>query len=113
MLFSSQTDSRTILDMGGAEKLLGRGYVVPDWQAKKPFRFRGLVSDKEVETVCFGRLERNIGRGIGGGTGGQRKNCRSDERMSSSQALDLIVEREQASASMFQRRFRWLYSGSG
>lgn len=50
---SSQTDSRTILDMGGAEKLLGKGdmlfYPVG---APKPIRVQGaFLSDSEVESV--------------------------------------------------------------
>ncbi len=50
---TSQTDSRTILDMGGAEKLLGRGdmlYMPTD--AAKPIRIQGVyVSDHEVERL--------------------------------------------------------------
>ncbi len=50
---TSQTDSRTILDMGGAEKLLGRGdmlYMPTD--ASKPRRIQGVyVSDAEVERL--------------------------------------------------------------
>lgn len=50
---SSQTDSRTILDMGGAEKLLGKGdmlfYPVG---AAKPMRVQGaFISDKDVENL--------------------------------------------------------------
>ncbi len=50
---SSQTDSRTILDMGGAEKLLGKGdmlfYPVG---AAKPVRVQGaFISDKDVENL--------------------------------------------------------------
>ena len=50
---TSQTDSRTILDMGGAEKLLGRGdmlYLPRD--AGKPIRIQGVyLSDAEVERL--------------------------------------------------------------
>lgn len=50
---TSQTDSRTILDMGGAEKLLGRGdmlYLPRD--AGKPMRIQGVyLSDAEVERL--------------------------------------------------------------
>ena len=50
---SSSTDSRTILDMGGAEKLLGKGdmlyYPVG---ANKPIRVQGAyISEKEIENV--------------------------------------------------------------
>ncbi len=50
---SSQTDSRTILDSGGAEKLLGRGDMlfIPIG-ASKPIRVQGaFLSDDEVERV--------------------------------------------------------------
>ncbi|MCL4466611.1 MAG: DNA translocase FtsK [Chloroflexi bacterium] len=58
----SQVDSRTILDMGGAEKLLGRGdmlYLPSD--APKPLRLQGtFVSDKEIEDVTgFWRAQRS------------------------------------------------------
>ena len=50
---SSQIDSRTILDQGGAEKLLGKGdmlFLAPD--AQKPKRVQGVyVSDDEIEEV--------------------------------------------------------------
>jgi len=50
---SSQTDSRVILDMGGAEKLLGRGDMLfLPMGASKPIRLQGaFVSDEEVEKV--------------------------------------------------------------
>jgi len=61
---SSQVDSRTILDMAGAEKLLGRGdmlYMAPD--AAKPKRLQGVfVSDDEIERlVDFWTSERFAG----------------------------------------------------
>ena len=50
---SSQTDSRTILDMNGAEKLLGRGDMLYyPMGASKPMRVQGCyLGDKEVENV--------------------------------------------------------------
>ncbi len=58
---TSQVDSRTILDMAGAEKLLGRGdmlYLPRD--AAKPIRLQGVyVSDAEIErVVAFWKDER-------------------------------------------------------
>jgi hypothetical protein len=51
---TSQADSRTILDSGGAEKLLGRGdmlYLPPD--VSKPKRLQGcLVTDAEIQSVA-------------------------------------------------------------
>lgn len=50
---SSQVDSRTILDAGGAEKLLGRGDMLyAPVGSPKPVRVQGcFVSNKEVERV--------------------------------------------------------------
>jgi S-DNA-T family DNA segregation ATPase FtsK/SpoIIIE len=50
---TSQTDSRTILDSGGAEKLLGRGDMLfAPTDASKPIRIQGVyVSDHEVERL--------------------------------------------------------------
>ena len=50
---TSQIDSRTILDMGGAEKLLGRGDMLfMPTDASKPIRIQGVyVSDAEVERL--------------------------------------------------------------
>ena len=48
---SSQTDSRVILDMAGAEKLLGRGDMLyASFENPKPVRVQGVyVSDREIE----------------------------------------------------------------
>jgi len=52
---TSQIDSRVILDMSGAEKLLGRGdmlYIAPD--SSSPVRLQGcFVSDKELEKLVL------------------------------------------------------------
>ncbi len=51
MLFSSQVDSRTILDMAGAEKLIGsKGDMFLPSRVTKPKRVQGaFISDKEVK----------------------------------------------------------------
>ena len=50
---SSQIDSRTILDMGGAEKLLGRGDMLfAPMGSQKPLRVQGCyVDDREIESI--------------------------------------------------------------
>ena len=50
---SSQTDSRTILDMGGAEKLLGKGDMLfAPVDASKPKRIQGaFMSDEEINRI--------------------------------------------------------------
>ncbi len=67
---SSQVDSRTILDMGGAEKLLGHGDMLfSPVGSQKPKRIQGcFVSDSEIESVV--ELYQKI---AGGGL--QRKHC--------------------------------------
>lgn len=58
---ASQVDSRTIIDIIGAEKLIGRGDMLyAPVGATKPMRVQGsFVSEKEIETVCdFIRAER-------------------------------------------------------
>ncbi|WP_449619436.1 DNA translocase FtsK [Robertmurraya sp. Marseille-Q9965] len=110
---SSQTDSRTILDMGGAEKLLGRGDMLfLPVGASKPIRVQGaFLSDEEVEeTVNF--------------VIGQQKAQYQEEMIPDeipettsevedelyNEAVDLIVEMQTASVSMLQRRFRIGYT---
>ncbi|MEH7083194.1 DNA translocase FtsK [Neobacillus drentensis] len=110
---SSATDSRTILDMGGAEKLLGRGDMLflPVGESK-PVRVQGaFLSDQEVEdTVEF--------------VIGQQKAQYQDEMIPDDipevtgavdddiyeEAVDLIIEMQTASVSMLQRRFRIGYT---
>lgn len=59
---SSQVDSRTILDMGGAEKLLGKGDMLYYPQSSpKPIRGQGaFVSDGEVEDIVRFIKEKNV-----------------------------------------------------
>ncbi len=115
---SSQVDSRTILDMAGAEKLLGQGDMLfyPSG-APKPVRLQGcFISDREVDAVTKFLKERTtadydakIIEGIskeGANTmGGQAE---MDELFV--RALETIVEYDQASTSMLQRRLRIGYA---
>jgi DNA segregation ATPase FtsK/SpoIIIE, S-DNA-T family len=110
---SSATDSRTILDMGGAEKLLGRGDMLfLPVGASKPVRVQGaFLSDNEVEeTVNF--------------VIGQQKAQYQEEMIPDdtpeavgevdddlyADAVDLVIEMQTASVSMLQRRFRIGYT---
>jgi S-DNA-T family DNA segregation ATPase FtsK/SpoIIIE len=114
---SSQTDSRTILDMGGAEKLLGKGDMLflPVGSAK-PYRIQGaFISDKEVEKlVYFWRQqaepeyrEEVLAAEL---ATKDKATVKDGEDELFSQALELVVEQKQASASMLQRRFRIGYT---
>ncbi|ALC90958.1 cell division protein FtsK [Bacillus sp. FJAT-18017] len=110
---SSMTDSRTILDMGGAEKLLGRGDMLfLPVGASKPIRVQGaFLSDDEVEeTVEFvisqqkaQYQEEMIPDEVQETVGEVEDDLYND-------AVDLIVEMQTASVSMLQRRFRIGYT---
>ncbi|KAA6452809.1 DNA translocase FtsK [Bacillus swezeyi] len=110
---SSQTDSRTILDMGGAEKLLGRGDMLfLPVGANKPLRVQGaFLSDEEVEKVVDHVIT-------------QQKAQYQEEMIPEEttetlsevtddlydEAVGLVVNMQTASVSMLQRRFRIGYT---
>ncbi|HEY4552016.1 MAG TPA: DNA translocase FtsK [Bacillaceae bacterium] len=110
---SSQIDSRTILDTGGAEKLLGRGDMLfLPIGASKPVRVQGaFLSDDEVEEIVdfvIGQQkaqyqEEMIPEDIPEVTGEAEDELYDD-------AVQLIAEMQTASVSMLQRRFRIGYS---
>ncbi|WP_461365073.1 FtsK/SpoIIIE family DNA translocase [Candidatus Darwinibacter acetoxidans] len=111
---SSQVDSRTILDMGGAERLIGKGDMLYyPIGASKPVRAQGAwISDKEVEAVVKywkeqgepdyqeDIVEQAPELGL--------REDEEDELLED--AIRLVVENGQASISMLQRRFRIGYS---
>lgn len=113
---SSMIDSRVIIDMPGAEKLLGRGdmlYVPPD--QSKPSRIQGtFVSESEVHKVVEFLRTKNVPveyteevttqpltgwkKGPGGTSGGDGRDPLFED------ALRLICQHDKASASLLQRR---------
>ncbi|WP_423801710.1 DNA translocase FtsK [Neobacillus sp. SAB-20_R2A] len=110
---SSGTDSRTILDMGGAEKLLGRGDMLfMPVGATKPVRVQGaFLSDQEVEdTVEFvisqqkAQYQEEMIPDDIPEAAGEVEDELYDE------AVELIVDMQTASVSMLQRRFRIGYT---
>ncbi|MGD6854560.1 DNA translocase FtsK [Bacillus infantis] len=110
---SSMTDSRTILDMGGAEKLLGRGDMLfLPVGASKPVRVQGaFLSDEEVEEVVDFVISQQKAQY-------QEEMIPDDVPETASEvdddlyeeAVELIVEMQTASVSMLQRRFRIGYT---
>ena len=116
---SSGTDSRTILDMVGAEKLLGKGDMLFYPQGyTKPARVQGaFVSDKEVSDVVeflknqtLGNISYNSdiqekittmgsGAGASSGDGGERDQYFVE-------AARFIIEKDKASIGMLQRMFK-------
>lgn len=110
---SSQTDSRTILDMGGAEKLLGRGDMLfLPVGASKPIRVQGAyLSDEEVEEIVDFVIEQQKAQYQEEMIPDEIPETTSDvEDELYDQAVELILELQTASVSMLQRRFRIGYT---
>ena len=117
---SSQFDSRTILDMAGAEKLVGKGDMLFNPLGMgKPVRVQGtFVSDSEVHNVIqhvkgqvedveyAGEVMNTIEKGNLPQAGG--KDDDGDELLQ--EAIECVVSAGQASVSMLQRRFRIGYN---
>lgn len=123
---SSQIDSRTILDMGGAEKLLGMGDMLfyPVGSAK-PTRVQGcFVSDDEIERVVsfiksavsaeydqtvLEEIDRQTPTGKGGGAqSGGSDESDGDEMLPA--AIECVVEAGIASTSLLQRKLKLGYA---
>lgn len=123
---TSGVDSRTILDMNGAEKLLGKGDMLFFPQSlPKPQRIQGaFVTDDEVTSVVnflktndppeesTEELEKKIDD-IASGEGGSGSQSSSQGRSGGSDREDLfvdagrfIIEKNNASIGLLQRRFR-------
>ena len=118
---ASQVDSRTILDMVGADRLIGRGdmlYMPID--AAKPLRVQGCyLSENETNTLVeylrqqekpqftftLGESSPSGAAGGGGDSSGEDEDDQFFE-----QAVRLVVNNGQASTSMLQRRFRIGYT---
>nr|WP_312576173.1 DNA translocase FtsK [Sedimentibacter sp.] len=114
---SSYIDSRTILDSNGAEKLLGKGDMLyhPMGMAK-PIRIQGtFISDDEIKRVVDNIREQQI----------EIKSQKSNEIIEEiekapspdakvdeflEQAVEMVVNDGQASASYIQRKFKVGYS---
>ncbi len=115
---SSGIDSRTILDVVGAEKLLGKGDMLfyPQGQSK-PARLQGaFVTDQEVEAIVdflkqSGKpyyTQETIDQITTGGKSGGADAEEADEFYE--QAVELVLQKEKASVSMLQRQFRIGYN---
>ncbi len=122
----AQVDSRTILDTGGAEKLLGKGDMLfSPIGTSKPVRVQGsFVEDSEIERVIdfvknnktveyntdvMDEIEKNAvldGKGKDTDTDG-------DADPMIEQAIECVVEAGQASTSLLQRRLRVGYARAG
>ena len=125
---SSQIDSRTILDAGGAEKLLGKGDMLYAPQgAGKPTRVQGcFVSDDEVQRIVDfvrGKHTAEYNEDVM-----EQMNSAAEEEKAAAgeapggaepvdemlqKAIELAVEAGQVSISMLQRRLRVGYARAG
>ncbi|MGM0851490.1 MAG: DNA translocase FtsK [Bacillota bacterium] len=112
---SSQTDSRTILDSGGAEKLLGRGDMLfMPVGASKPTRVQGaFLSDEEVEEIVDFVISQQKAQYqeemIPDEIQEDEKTGEAEDELYND-AVQLIAEMQTASVSMLQRRFRIGYT---
>lgn len=123
-MVSSHVDSQTIIDMKGAEKLVGNGDMLYKPQdLDKPLRIQGpFISDDEVSKViefvkkqaenveynqdALSKVEKGMTSDISASTLEQKDS--QDEFMDD--AIELILKSKQASVSMLQRRFRIGYN---
>ncbi|MBE5782670.1 MAG: DUF87 domain-containing protein [Clostridiales bacterium] len=127
---SSGTDSRTIIDINGAEKLMGKGDMLYKPAGTSPLRVQGcLVTDDEVNAITeyIGRryqtdYDPNIIEHLD--SAGKEQNEADIETTSPDegsgdlddllrQAIEMAVEDGQSSTSMLQRRLRVGYARAG
>jgi len=115
---SSQVDSRTILDTGGAEKLLGRGDMLFNpVGSQKPVRIQGtFVTNEEVERVVKfiksqtkAEYDDDIVEEINKeGVNENKKNNDKDELLPD--AIETVINAGQASVSLIQRKYKVGYA---
>ena len=118
---ASAVDSRTIIDMTGAEKLLGRGdmlWLAPD--AAKPVRAQGaFVSDAEIEQVIrHWRSQREAQYDMSILEDKERARVREDggdeiDDDRYEEAVDIVQRAGQASVSMLQRKMTIGFARAG
>ncbi len=121
---ASQVDSRTILDVGGAEKLLGRGDMLfAPAGTNKPARVQGAwVSDDEVNNIVSyikvrheSTYDSDIIEHIESAemSDAEKSDAREEYDELLPQAVETVIEAGQASTSMLQRRLRVGYARAG
>jgi DNA segregation ATPase FtsK/SpoIIIE-like protein len=116
---ASQIDSRTILDMPGAEDLIGRGDMLfQPADLPRPIRLQGVfVSDKEIANICEhwkSEAEPHYDMGIietgEEPEGGREEVADEDADRLLLDAVGVIQEYDRASASLLQRRLKVGYA---
>jgi S-DNA-T family DNA segregation ATPase FtsK/SpoIIIE len=111
---SSQIDSRTILDMNGAERLIGRGDMLfLPIDASKPVRIQGCYIGEDETNALVAYLKEQerpnytltpMTPGFGGGP--EEADLGDDEDDLFEPAVRLVIANGQASTSLIQRKFR-------
>lgn len=117
---ASSVDSRTILDMGGAEKLLGKGDMLfyPS-KYPKPKRIQGaFISDGEVERLVDfvksnNEIKNTVELKIEQAIEDKKVNIDNEKDPLFKEAVELVVNDEQASISYIQRKLKVGYSRAG
>lgn len=125
---SSNIDSRTILDFGGAEKLIGKGDMLySPVGAPKPIRVQGcFASDQEIEGVTRyiknhhrsqyneeveARIKKITVDGMDADDKGSNGDLDLDEKIE--EAIKIVIDAGQASTSLVQRRLKVGYARAG
>ena len=125
---SSQIDSRTILDMAGAEKLIGMGDMLFfPVGSSKPTRIQGcFVSDEEIERVVdfikqdkdeeetydsniIDEIEKHVPQDKNANSGASEGDGDGDEDVINA-AISVVVESQMASTSFLQRKLKLGYA---
>ncbi len=122
LMTSSQADSRVILDMNGAEKLVGNGDMLfAPSNVSKPVRIQGAwVTESEVRAMCeFIRAQRAVvyehsaegfasppGEGVG-------EHGLGDDDELLEQAAELVIRSQLGSTSMLQRKLKVGFARAG
>ncbi|MGZ5129386.1 MAG: DNA translocase FtsK 4TM domain-containing protein [Actinomycetota bacterium] len=127
LMTSSQADSRVVLDMNGAEKLVGHGDMLfAPANASKPTRLQGawvteaeihgitdfirtqreVVYEQTVEGLGLPPTEAELSGGIGGGMSGD-----DDDLLA--QAAELVIRSQLGSTSMLQRKLKVGFARAG
>ena len=118
---SSLTDSRVILDQGGAEKLIGMGDGLFIPQGKRPVRMQGaFVSDDEVMAVVDAAKSQAAPNYTEGVTEEKQSEAKQeiDEEIGKDmddllEAVELVVTAQLGSTSMLQRKLRIGFAKAG
>jgi DNA segregation ATPase FtsK/SpoIIIE, S-DNA-T family len=122
LMTSSQADSRVILDMNGAEKLVGHGDMLfAPSNVSKPVRIQGAwVTEAEVRAVSeFIRAQREVvyentveGLALPPGEGAGEHGLGDDDELLE-QAAELVIRSQLGSTSMLQRKLKVGFARAG